>query len=77
MTVLYALRRLDPCAAHRLGDSGEGIGSIAPALKLPHVKYVCPTAPNRPVSINMGMAMNAWFDLRGFGAPCPMPFTTP
>lgn len=52
----------------RLGDSGEGIGSLAPALRLQHVKFVCPTAPVRPVTVNMGMNMNAWFDIAGFGA---------
>ena len=56
--------RADHC---RLGDSGEGIGSIGPALKLQHVKFVCPTAPVRPVTVNMGMSINAWFDIASLG----------
>ena len=30
-------------------------------------KVVCPTAPTRPVRLNMGMSMPAWFDLPPMG----------
>ena len=29
-----------------------------------NVKWLFPTAPTRPISCNMGMAMPGWFDLR-------------
>jgi lysophospholipase II len=31
--------------------------------KLGHVKFVLPTAPTRPVTLNMGHRMNAWYDI--------------
>jgi len=35
------------------------------ASRLPHVKFILPTAPTRPVTMNMGMAMPAWYDIEG------------
>ena len=37
---------------------------MAAGTQLPHVKFVFPTAPVQPVTLNMGMRMNAWFDLK-------------
>jgi predicted esterase len=48
---------------HGLGDTCEGWASVAPQLALPHVKWIFPTAPTRPITINMGAAMPGWFDL--------------
>eukprot|EP01127_Copromyxa_protea_P014516 TRINITY_DN4056_c0_g2_i2.p1 TRINITY_DN4056_c0_g2~~TRINITY_DN4056_c0_g2_i2.p1 ORF type:complete len:190 (-),score=45.73 TRINITY_DN4056_c0_g2_i2:27-596(-) len=31
----------------------------------PSVKFVLPTAPNRPVTLNGGMMMPAWYDIKG------------
>ena len=55
----------------RLGSSGANISGLAPAVQLDHVKFVCPTAPTRPVTLNMGSRMPAWFDITGFGAALP------
>jgi len=51
--------------AHGLGDTGAGWSQVAEMLasQLPHIKFVLPTAPIRPVTVNGGMAMNAWFDI--------------
>ncbi|MFT5718858.1 MAG: phospholipase/carboxylesterase [Oleiphilaceae bacterium] len=52
---------------HGLGDSGNGFAPIAPELKLPvelGVKFVFPHAPIRPVTINNGMEMRAWYDIK-------------
>jgi phospholipase/carboxylesterase len=52
---------------HGLGDSGNGFAPIAPELKLPDslgVKFIFPHAPVRPVTINNGMAMRAWYDIK-------------
>nr|ABI52780.1 lysophospholipase [Argas monolakensis] len=48
---------------HGLGDTGLGWSPILEAIRLPHVKYICPTAPTIPVTLNGGMPMPAWFDL--------------
>eukprot|EP01025_Chloroclados_australasicus_P014946 TRINITY_DN1707_c0_g2_i1.p2 TRINITY_DN1707_c0_g2~~TRINITY_DN1707_c0_g2_i1.p2 ORF type:complete len:265 (-),score=24.92 TRINITY_DN1707_c0_g2_i1:268-1062(-) len=50
---------------HGLGDTGAGweeIGSMFKS-KLPHVKFIFPTAPTRPITINMGMRMPGWYDI--------------
>lgn len=52
---------------HGLGDSGNGFAPIAPELKLPAelgVKFIFPHAPIRPVTINNGMEMRAWYDIK-------------
>ena len=51
---------------HGLGDSADGWlpalrGELAPAL--PHVRFVCPTAPQRPVSLNGGHRSTSWHDM--------------
>jgi predicted esterase len=51
---------------HGLGDVGE---SWADALKdmqiaLPHVKIICPTAPEQAVTINRGALMTSWHDIK-------------
>ncbi|MGS2719361.1 alpha/beta hydrolase [Paraglaciecola aestuariivivens] len=51
---------------HGLGDSGNGFAPIVPELKLPEelaVRFVFPHAPIRPVTINNGMSMRAWYDI--------------
>jgi lysophospholipase-2 len=50
---------------HGLGDSGKGWQGLAARLDMPHVKFIFPTAPTRPVTINRGAMMPAWFDARG------------
>lgn len=52
---------------HGLGDSGNGFAPIVPELKLPTsmaVRFVFPHAPVRPVTINNGMPMRAWYDIK-------------
>ncbi|KAK9815805.1 hypothetical protein WJX72_009810 [[Myrmecia] bisecta] len=50
---------------HGLGDSGDGWSDVAPQLSsaLPHVKFVFPNAPLRPISLNGGMRMPGWYDI--------------
>lgn len=52
---------------HGLGDTAEGWTDPAQYLasKLPHVKFILPTAPTQPVTLNMGMAMPSWYDIIG------------
>ena len=52
---------------HGLGDSGDGFAPIVPELNLPAelgVKFIFPHAPIQPVTINGGMAMRSWYDIK-------------
>ena len=51
---------------HGLGADGHDFEPIVPELKLPPelpVRFVFPHAPERAVTINMGMKMRAWYDI--------------
>jgi phospholipase/carboxylesterase len=49
-----------------LGADGEDFVPIAGELKLPvAVRYIFPHAPQRPVTINGGLVMRAWYDIAG------------
>ncbi|HEX6136484.1 MAG TPA: dienelactone hydrolase family protein [Casimicrobiaceae bacterium] len=61
----------DPDAAviwmHGLGDDGRGWSDVVPALALPRqlaVRFIFPHAPVMAVTINNGMQMRAWYDIR-------------
>ncbi|MFP4682029.1 MAG: alpha/beta hydrolase [Ectothiorhodospira sp.] len=50
---------------HGLGADGHDFEPIVPELPLPPgaaVRFVFPHAPVRPVTLNNGMAMRAWYD---------------
>ena len=52
---------------HGLGDDGRGWSEVVPSLRLPAdlaVRFVFPHAPVMPVTINNGMRMRAWYDIR-------------
>lgn len=52
---------------HGLGDSGHGFAPIVPELRLPAdagVRFLFPHAPEIPVTINGGMRMRAWYDIK-------------
>ena len=57
---------------HGLGADGHDFEPIVPelGLRLP-VRFVFPHAPVRPVTINGGMAMRAWYDILGFDRRAP------
>ncbi|NKF21053.1 alpha/beta hydrolase [Solimonas marina] len=51
---------------HGLGADGNDFIPIVPELDLPRdagVRFVFPHAPVRPVTLNAGMPMRAWYDL--------------
>ena len=69
--------RLEPEAAanaaiiwlHGLGADGYDFVPIVPELKLPaavSARFLFPHAEVRPVTINGGMRMRAWYDILGF-----------
>jgi predicted esterase len=35
------------------------------AKEMPYVKFILPTAPSNPVTMNMGMSMPSWYDITG------------
>ena len=52
---------------HGLGADGHDFEPIVPQLRLAsvHLRYVFPHAPVRPVTLNNGITMPAWFDVLG------------
>jgi phospholipase/carboxylesterase len=62
-------RPADACVfiLHGLGADGRDFEPLVPALPLPTddaVRFILPHAPRLPVSVNNGMVMPAWFDIR-------------
>tara|TARA_R110002049_G_scaffold54869_32_gene152489 strand:+ start:3932 stop:4630 length:699 start_codon:yes stop_codon:yes gene_type:complete len=56
---------------HGLGADGHDFEAIVPELHLPAslpLRFVFPHAPVRPVTVNGGMRMRAWYDIRSFDA---------
>jgi phospholipase/carboxylesterase len=53
---------------HGLGADGHDFEPVVPELELTvPVRFVFPHAPIRPVTINQGMRMRAWYDILQFG----------
>lgn len=55
---------------HGLGADGHDFEPVVPELRLPpglRVRFVFPHAPIRPVTINAGMRMRAWYDIFQLG----------
>lgn len=52
---------------HGLGADGHDFEPIVPELRLPPalpLRFLFPHAPHRPVTINNGYVMRAWYDIR-------------
>jgi phospholipase/carboxylesterase len=54
---------------HGLGASNHDFDDLIPELGLPGIRYVFPAAPSRPVTINGGMRMPAWYDILSVNNP--------
>ena len=55
---------------HGLGADGHDFEPIVPELALPpglQLRFVFPHAPVRPVTLNQGMRMRAWYDILQLG----------
>jgi phospholipase/carboxylesterase len=55
---------------HGLGADGNDFASLVPQLdlnELPGIRFVFPSAPSMPVSVNGGYVMPAWYDIIGRG----------
>jgi phospholipase/carboxylesterase len=60
-----------PCRAsvvwlHGLGASGSDFEPVAQMLGFPDVRFLFPDAPVRAVTVNRGLRMRAWYDIRSF-----------
>ncbi len=54
---------------HGLGATNHDFDDVIPLLDAPGVRFVFPAAPVRPVTINGGMVMPAWYDIVAFDDP--------
>src|SRR5580698_2878220 len=55
---------------HGLGADGTDFLPLVPELRLPDnvaPRFIFPNAPLRPVTVNNGMSMPAWYDIYSFG----------
>jgi phospholipase/carboxylesterase len=55
---------------HGLGADGTDFVPLVPELRLPDnvaPRFIFPNAPVRPVTVNNGMSMPAWYDIYSFG----------
>ena len=55
---------------HGLGADGNDFAGIVPQLGLPAdaaIRFIFPHASIRPVTVNGGMEMRAWYDIIGIG----------
>ena len=50
---------------HGLGADGNDFVPIVDRLSLTNTRYIFPHAPQRPVTLNHGYVMPAWFDIYG------------
>lgn len=48
---------------HGLGDKGSSWSDLLETLPLPNIKWICPSAPLRPISLFGGFPSTAWFDV--------------
>ena len=52
---------------HGLGADGHDFEPIVPQLQVPiPIRYIFPHAPQRPVTVNGGYVMRAWYDIISF-----------
>jgi len=52
---------------HGLGADGHDFEGIVPLLGLSEARFVFPHAPKRPVTVNGGVVMPAWYDIQSLG----------
>lgn len=53
---------------HGLGASSNDFPPVVPYLGLsasPTIRFIFPQAPNRPITVNNGMVMPGWYDIKG------------
>jgi phospholipase/carboxylesterase len=53
---------------HGLGADGHDFLPIVDRLNVPNTRFIFPHAPHRPITMNNGYEMRAWYDLYGLTA---------
>lgn len=56
---------------HGLGADGHDFEPVVQILNLPHIRFILPHAPYRPVTLNNGYEMRAWYDIFGLQPDSP------
>ena len=56
---------------HGLGASPDDFMPMARIINKQNTLFIFPQAPNRPISINAGLNMPAWYDIYGIGPDTP------
>lgn len=56
---------------HGLGADGHDFEPVVDLLNLPYIKFILPHAPYRPVTLNNGYEMRAWYDIFGLAPDSP------
>ena len=56
---------------HGLGADGNDFEPVVQILDLPHIRFILPHAPYRPVTFNNGYEMRAWYDIFGLQPDSP------
>ncbi|XP_012452249.1 uncharacterized protein LOC105774335 [Gossypium raimondii] len=56
---------------HDLGDNGSSWSQLLETLPLPNIKWICPTAPTRPITLFGGFPATAWFDVGELSEDAP------
>ncbi|WP_229007929.1 alpha/beta hydrolase [Methylophilus sp. Leaf408] len=56
---------------HGLGADGHDFEPVVQMLNLPHIRFILPHAPYRPVTLNNGYEMRAWYDIFGLQPDSP------
>jgi len=56
---------------HGLGADGHDFEPVIAELNITNTRFILPHAPYRPVSINNGYEMRAWYDIFGLGIDSP------
>lgn len=56
---------------HGLGADGNDFEPVVQMLNLPHIKFILPHAPYRPVTLNNHYEMRAWYDIFGLQPDSP------
>lgn len=57
---------------HGLGDVGDSFYHLISNMNLTHeleVKFIFPTAPSKPVTLNSGLVMPSWYDIVDMNNP--------
>lgn len=56
---------------HGLGADGHDFSDVTAQFNLPSTRFIFPHAPHRPITLNQGYEMRAWYDIYGLALNTP------